>query len=158
MALKPAQKTKLLAAIAADPVLAVFPNTNDGAFEIAQLLNIDSNPAFVVWRSNYNPSQIREAITSAATQAALGLMAPPNAASLGIRPEDLDLVKGGGLAIQAKVVEMLGASQQVNSRVDGELIRLSTNATPAISPDQTVQVVAKPGKARWYDVAGHLMA
>ncbi len=97
-------------------------------------------------------------ITSAATQAALGLMAPPKAASLGIRPEDLDLVKGGGLAIQAKVVEMLGASQQVNSRVDGELIRLSTNATPAISPDQTVQVVAKPGKARWYDAAGHLMA
>ena len=68
MALKPAQKTKLLAAIAADPVLAAFPNTNDGAFEIAQLLNINSNPAFVVWRSNYNPSQIREAITSAATQ------------------------------------------------------------------------------------------
>lgn len=68
MALKPAQKTKLLAAIAADPVLAAFPNTNDGAFEIAQLLNIDSNPAFVVWRRNYNPSQIREAITSAATQ------------------------------------------------------------------------------------------
>ena len=68
MALKPAQKTNLLAAIAADPVLAAFPNTNDGAFEIAQLLNFDSNPAFVVWRSNYNPLQIREAITSAATQ------------------------------------------------------------------------------------------
>ncbi len=68
MALKPAQKTKLLAAIAADPVLAAFPNTNDGAYEIAQLLNIDSNPAFVVWRSNYNAAQIREAITSAATQ------------------------------------------------------------------------------------------
>ena len=97
-------------------------------------------------------------ITSAATQLALGLTAPPKAASLGIRPEDLDIVEGGGLALQAKVVEMLGASQQVNSRVDGELIRLSTNATPAISPDQTVQVVAKPGKARWYDAAGHLMA
>ncbi|MBP8019329.1 MAG: ABC transporter ATP-binding protein [Hylemonella sp.] len=96
-------------------------------------------------------------ITSAATQLALGLTAPPNAASLGIRPEDLDIVEGGGLALQAKVVEMLGASQQVNSRVEGELVRLSTNATPAISPDQTVQVVAKPGKARWYDAAGHLM-
>lgn len=68
MALKPAQKTKLLTAIAADPVLAAIPNTNDGAFEIAQALNIDSNPTFVVWRSNYNASQIREAITSAATQ------------------------------------------------------------------------------------------
>lgn len=68
MALKPAQKTKLLAAIAADPALSSVPNTNDGAFEIAQALNMDSNPAFIVWRSNYNASQIREAITSAATQ------------------------------------------------------------------------------------------
>jgi multiple sugar transport system ATP-binding protein len=97
-------------------------------------------------------------ITSAATQAALGLMAPPKATSLGIRPEDLDLVEGGGLAIQAKVVEMLGASQQVNSRVEGELMRLSTNAMPTISPGQTVHVVAKPGKARWYDATGRLMA
>jgi hypothetical protein len=68
MALKPAQKTKLLAAIAADPVLAAFPNTNDGAFEIAVRLNVDSNPAFIVWRSNYNPQQIRAAITESATQ------------------------------------------------------------------------------------------
>jgi hypothetical protein len=68
MALKPAQKTKLLAAIAADPLLAAFPNTNDGAFEIAQLLNIEASPAFVVWRTDYNASQIRDAITSAATQ------------------------------------------------------------------------------------------
>jgi multiple sugar transport system ATP-binding protein len=96
-------------------------------------------------------------IASAATQAALGLVAPPNAATLGIRPEDLDLVHEGGLALQAKVVEMLGASQQVNSRVEGELMRLSTNATPTISPDQTVHVVARPGKARWYDSAGQLM-
>ena len=97
-------------------------------------------------------------ISEATTQAALGLMAPSGATSLGIRPEDLELVSSGGLALQAKVVEMLGASQQVNSRVSGELIRLSTNATPTIAPDQTVQVTAKPGKARWYDAAGRLMA
>lgn len=68
MALKPAQKTKLLAAIAADPALAAFPNTNDGAFEIAVALNQEATPAFVVWRSNYNPQQIRAAITESATQ------------------------------------------------------------------------------------------
>ena len=50
------------------------------------------------------------------------------------------------------------ATRAVTATSHGELIRLSTNATPAISPDQTVQVVAKPGKARWYDAAGHLMA
>jgi multiple sugar transport system ATP-binding protein len=97
-------------------------------------------------------------ITSTATQAALGLTAPPHAASLGIRPEDLELVESAGLALQAKVVEMLGASQQVNSRVEGELIRLSTNALPTISPGQMVHVVAKQGKARWYDATGRLMA
>lgn len=68
MALKPAQKTKLLAAIAADPVLAAIPNTADGAFDMAVLLNSDSNPAFIVWRSVFTTAMIREAITSAATQ------------------------------------------------------------------------------------------
>ena len=97
-------------------------------------------------------------ISDTATQAALGLTAPPQAASLGIRPEDLELVDSGGLALQARVIEMLGASQQVNSRVAGELIRLSTNATPTIAPDQTVHVIAKPGKARWYNANGELMA
>jgi len=97
-------------------------------------------------------------ITSKDTQAALGLSAPADAASLGIRPEDLELVPDGGLPMQAKVVEMLGASQQVNSRVAGELIRLSTNATPTIAPDQTVHVMAKAGKARWYNANGKLMA
>lgn len=97
-------------------------------------------------------------IKSAATQAALGVTAPPGASTLGIRPEDLDLVAGGGLAMRAKVVEMLGASQQVNARVDQELVRLSTHATPTIAPDQTVHVTAKPGKARWYDAADKLMA
>lgn len=97
-------------------------------------------------------------LASSDTHAALGLTAPAGAASLGIRPEDMELVPSGGLALQAKVVEMLGASQQVNSRVAGELIRLSTNATPTIAPDQTVHVTAKTGKARWYDTNGRLIA
>lgn len=97
-------------------------------------------------------------ITAKDTQTALGLSAPANAAALGIRPEDLELVPEGGLPLQAKVVEMLGASQQVNCRVAGELVRLSTNATPTIVPDQTVHVLARPGKARWYDASGRLMA
>ncbi len=97
-------------------------------------------------------------ISSKTTQTALGLVAPANAAVLGIRPEDLEWVSQGHLPMQAKVVEMLGASQQVNSRVEGELIRLSTNATPTIAPDQVVHVTAKPGKARWYDANGRLMA
>ena len=96
-------------------------------------------------------------INSVATQSALGLAAPAGAATLGIRPEDLELVTEGGLPLQAKVVEMLGASQQVNARVDQELIRLSTSATPTIQMEQTVHVRARPGTARWYNAAGRLV-
>ena len=96
-------------------------------------------------------------INSVTTQSALGLAAPAGAATLGIRPEDLELVSEGGLPLQAKVVEMLGASQQVNARVDQELIRLSTSATPTIQMEQTVHVRARAGKARWYNAAGRLV-
>jgi multiple sugar transport system ATP-binding protein len=96
-------------------------------------------------------------IQSVATQQALGLGAPQAGQTLGIRPEDLELVAQDGLALQAKVVEMLGASQQVTARVDQELVRLSTQATPTIVPGQTVRVCAKAGCARWYDADGHLV-
>jgi multiple sugar transport system ATP-binding protein len=101
------------------------------------------------------PMNFLEAV---ATHAALGLVAPPKAKTLGIRPEDLELSTDGGLPVHAKVVEMLGASQQVNSRVGGELLRVSTNASPTIEPNQHIHVRAKEGAARWYDEAGHLMA
>jgi multiple sugar transport system ATP-binding protein len=96
-------------------------------------------------------------IRSALTQQALGVTAPIAGQTLGIRPEDLELVPHDGLPLQAKVVEMLGASQQVNARVDQELVRLSTQATPTILAGQTVRVRAKAGCARWYDADGHLV-
>ncbi len=68
MALTAGQKTKLLAAIAADPVLAAYPLTSDGAFDMAQVLNRPSNPAFIVWRTRFTADMIRTAITEAATQ------------------------------------------------------------------------------------------
>lgn len=91
------------------------------------------------------------------TQTALGLRAPPHAKTLGIRPEDLELVTEGGLLVHAKVVEMLGASQQVNSQVAGELLRISTNASPTIDANQRIRVTAKPGSARWYGEDGRLI-
>ena len=96
-------------------------------------------------------------VQSATTQQALGAVPPAPGLTLGIRPEDLDLLPEGGLPLQAKVVEMLGASQQVTSRVGQEMMRLSTQATPAILPGQTVHVHAKPGCGRWYDAQGNLV-
>jgi multiple sugar transport system ATP-binding protein len=88
---------------------------------------------------------------------ALGVAAPTGASTLGIRPEDLELASDG-LPVTAKVVEMLGASQQINSRVGDELIRISTSATPTVAPDQVVHVRARAGKARWYNEQGRLAA
>lgn len=63
-----AQLQTLKAAIAADPTLAAFPLTPDGAYEIAQRLNLDASPAFYVWRSQYTPEQMRAAILAGITQ------------------------------------------------------------------------------------------
>lgn len=51
MALTAAQLIVLKADILADPILAVIPNTDDGAFEIATAYNLNAVPDFWVWRS-----------------------------------------------------------------------------------------------------------
>jgi multiple sugar transport system ATP-binding protein len=83
----------------------------------------------------------------------------PNAQckTLGIRPEDLEL-SNDGLELDAKVVEMLGASQQVNSKIGEELIRVSCAATPTITAGSKIRVRARAAQARWYDAQGKLVA
>ena len=88
---------------------------------------------------------------------ALGLQAPAGAVTLGIRPEDLDLA-GDGLGIDAQVVEMLGASQQITTRVGQELIRVSLGIEPPVHAGERLAVRARAGCARWYDGAGRLLA
>ncbi len=103
-------------------------------------------------------------ISNPATQAALGCT-PRAGLVLGVRPEELLLVPLGvhlsdspnsGLPVQARVVEMLGASQQVNTRVGDELIRISLPALPTVALGQTLHVRAAVGAARWYDNEGNL--
>jgi multiple sugar transport system ATP-binding protein len=97
-------------------------------------------------------------ISNVETQRALGLSAPhAQAKTLGIRPEDLELANDG-LEINAKVVEMLGASQQVNSKAGDELIRVSVAANPTITPGSSIRVRARTAQARWYDAQGKLVA
>ncbi len=87
-------------------------------------------------------------------QRAMHCIAPEHGLTLGIRPEDLEVVSEGGLEISARVVEMLGASQQINTTVEGELLRLSVGAQPTVLPGQSLRVRAKPGCARWYAADG----
>ena len=89
-------------------------------------------------------------------QRALGAAAPGGAVTLGIRPEDLDLA-AEGLSIDAKVVEMLGASQQVTSRVGDELLRVSLGIDPPVHAGQRLTLRARAGCARWYDADGKLL-
>lgn len=62
-----AQKATLKAYIAAQPDLAVFPDTADGAYEIAQRLNAATS--HVVWRSSVPTAEIAAAISYVALDA-----------------------------------------------------------------------------------------
>jgi multiple sugar transport system ATP-binding protein len=96
-------------------------------------------------------------LKAAAAQRALGVAAPRGAVTLGIRPEDLDLASDG-LVISAKVVEMLGASQQITARVGDELLRVSLGIDPPVHAGQSLTLRARAGCARWYDPSGSLIA
>lgn len=58
MELTYAQKLTLKAAIIADPQLNAFQMNSDGAFAIADLLNLAAVPAYIVWRSEVTMSEI----------------------------------------------------------------------------------------------------
>ena len=143
MALKPAQKTKLLAAIAADVTLSAFPNTSDGAFDMAQLLNLDSSPVFTVWRSNYSPSQIRTAITDGATQLD-NLTASKRASLLWWAEGTYDM---GKAATRAAIVDFTATFTTIqNALLDGG--KRTANRIEAILATGT-GTVADPGKLTW---------
>jgi hypothetical protein len=53
-----AQLILLRDAILADPALAAFPNTQDGAFDLATALDALVSPAFIVWRTSVSRGEI----------------------------------------------------------------------------------------------------
>lgn len=62
MPLTASQKAALKAAINADPVMSALPNSNDGAYEIAALLNAEAVPAYSVWKTNASTQDVFDAI------------------------------------------------------------------------------------------------
>jgi hypothetical protein len=52
------QLATLKAAILADPVMAAKPMNGDGDWEIAALFNVAASPAFYVWKSSVQVSEI----------------------------------------------------------------------------------------------------
>jgi hypothetical protein len=58
MALTPAQQSVLKAAIVADSTLNAFPNSPDGAYGIADAMNVLATPSFIVWKTSVDPDEI----------------------------------------------------------------------------------------------------
>ena len=55
-----AQSQAIKAAILADPVLAAYPMTSGGSYSIAEALNAEASPAFVVWRTSVPQDEITQ--------------------------------------------------------------------------------------------------
>lgn len=69
MSLTTPQLATLKAAILADPVLAAYPNTADGAFDMARdKLNVTASPAYIVWTDQMTPDQYDAGLIAGATQ------------------------------------------------------------------------------------------
>jgi multiple sugar transport system ATP-binding protein len=85
--------------------------------------------------------------------------APACAKILGVRPEDF-VLGASGFSIRAKIVEMLGASQQVTvvlpqDGADPSFFRISLAARPPIELGQELHLTVRPGQTCWYDEAGN---
>jgi len=62
MTLTTAQQATLKAHILATPVLNAFPNNEDGAQGIADLLNVQAVPDFTVWKTNVTLNEMMNAM------------------------------------------------------------------------------------------------
>jgi hypothetical protein len=61
--LTPTQQATLRTFIDATPELAAQPNSPDGNYEVARLLNLAAVPAFVVWNPTAPLDKVQEAVT-----------------------------------------------------------------------------------------------
>jgi multiple sugar transport system ATP-binding protein len=86
------------------------------------------------------------------TQAAAALRGA--SVTVGIRPEDLQLVgSGAGIGAQVELVEELGSDAYVHARVEGEPLVLVARADPRQPPcmGQQVHLTPVPERLHWFD-------
>jgi multiple sugar transport system ATP-binding protein len=98
-------------------------------------------------------------IESLDTARQFGLTVPQGAQLLGVRPEDFEVSRhaNGGLEVKAMVVEMLGASYQIATRLGGGLLRVVIAVGTPVSPGDVLYIKPHAAKVRWYDSAQRLM-
>ena len=54
------QQSTLKAFVEADPALSLIPHSYDGAFAIADALQVEASPAFIVWRTSVAQDEIMQ--------------------------------------------------------------------------------------------------
>jgi multiple sugar transport system ATP-binding protein len=85
---------------------------------------------------------------------ALGMIAgPAGAATVGVRPEDI-VVGRGGTTARLLALEHLGAERVALLEADGLTFHALLAAEDAIMPGESTTVMARPGVALFFDAAG----
>lgn len=67
--LTPEQSAVLAAHITASGDLSVIPNTIDGSYEVARLMNLPAAPAFIVWKSSVPKNEVGKTFVASALAA-----------------------------------------------------------------------------------------
>jgi multiple sugar transport system ATP-binding protein len=89
---------------------------------------------------------------------------PPQGAGkamLGIRPEDIEIVgekTGDAMRADVKVVELLGATSQLTTRIDGQMVRVTADSNIGVRHGDSLWLRPNPERVRWYDQqSGHAL-
>lgn len=96
----------------------------------------------------------RKAGTSQWSVAGLTLDGPASESSeieFAIRPEDMEIGENG-IAMDVRVIEPLGAHTLVTANVEGNVFRAVLDSDTAIKPGETISLVPKPDRIRWFDL------
>ena len=75
-------------------------------------------------------------------------------ATMGIRPEHLDVVDAGGWPVRVETVELLGAERLIYGRLgDEQLIVRVEEGGPSPQVDQTIHVRPRDERVHWFDAS-----
>ncbi|MGV8833957.1 MAG: ABC transporter ATP-binding protein [Devosia sp.] len=87
---------------------------------------------------------------SVAGQTVDGPLSDASEIDFAIRPEDL-AVGAGGIAMDVRVIEPLGAHTLVTANVEGSVFRAVLDSDTAIRTGDTISLIPKPDRIRWFD-------
>lgn len=85
--------------------------------------------------------------------AAMGGAAPAAAATIGFRPEDVEIGHAGEglqLTAEALAIEPVGAESFIHCRIGDATATLRTHGRSMVTPGETIRFVAPHGRLHWF--------